>query len=297
MGFFDGLFNLGSTALSSGLNMWNTDLENSYNQRRAREENSFQMGENERAFQREIDMWNMQNEYNSPKSQMERYQSAGLSPYLVYGQGTPGNATNYPDYEPIDYETYPHSGYKPISPPVFQNLLQEYQVMTDIENVQENTRATAIQNDINQASKQAQILSKLYDGMYKEGMLTAQDYDNKMKEIAYNVESALQDDKIKLGENQTALSDIQIKKNMKEFELLSTQVDRKQLENFLYSIGLEGDNPISMFMRFISLGLITDFSALRKLFEKGMPYAEKAYNKTDEFIKLHGQPSGLNNLH
>lgn len=32
-----------------------------------------------------------QNEYNSPRSQMARYQAAGLNPALVYSQGSPGN--------------------------------------------------------------------------------------------------------------------------------------------------------------------------------------------------------------
>jgi len=32
-----------------------------------------------------------QNEYNSPRSQMARYQAAGLNPGLVYSQGNPGN--------------------------------------------------------------------------------------------------------------------------------------------------------------------------------------------------------------
>lgn len=30
--------------------------------------------------------------YNSPKAQMQRFREAGLSPYLIYGQGTAGNA-------------------------------------------------------------------------------------------------------------------------------------------------------------------------------------------------------------
>lgn len=32
-----------------------------------------------------------QNQYNSPRAQMARYQSAGLNPHLVYSQGNPGN--------------------------------------------------------------------------------------------------------------------------------------------------------------------------------------------------------------
>lgn len=32
-------------------------------------------------------------EYNAPKSQMARFQEAGLSPYLIYGQGSSGNVS------------------------------------------------------------------------------------------------------------------------------------------------------------------------------------------------------------
>lgn len=37
--------------------------------------------------QREVDYWNMQNEYNHPAKQMERLQASGLNPNLVYGNG------------------------------------------------------------------------------------------------------------------------------------------------------------------------------------------------------------------
>lgn len=43
-----------------------------------------------------LDMWNKQNEYNSPKAQMQRFQEAGLNPNLIYGQGTSGNAQSAP---------------------------------------------------------------------------------------------------------------------------------------------------------------------------------------------------------
>ena len=36
--------------------------------------------------------WNMQNEYNSPKSQMKRMMEAGLNPNLIYGQMASSNA-------------------------------------------------------------------------------------------------------------------------------------------------------------------------------------------------------------
>lgn len=43
-----------------------------------------------------LNMWNLQNEYNSPSAQMRRYEEAGLNPALMYGQVTPGNASSAP---------------------------------------------------------------------------------------------------------------------------------------------------------------------------------------------------------
>ena len=50
----------------------------------------------EKQNQFNLDMWNLQNEYNSPQAQMKRYEEAGLNPALIYSQGNPGNATSAP---------------------------------------------------------------------------------------------------------------------------------------------------------------------------------------------------------
>lgn len=50
-----------------------------------------EMWEKDKAYQN--DLWNRQNEYNSPAAQMARMKSAGLNPMLMYNMGTPGNAT------------------------------------------------------------------------------------------------------------------------------------------------------------------------------------------------------------
>lgn len=43
-----------------------------------------------------LEFWGMQNEYNSPRNQMKRFQEAGLSPHLIYGQGGNNSAANLP---------------------------------------------------------------------------------------------------------------------------------------------------------------------------------------------------------
>lgn len=42
--------------------------------------------------QQAIANWQLQNQYNSPAAQMQRFRDAGLNPNLIYGQGTAGNA-------------------------------------------------------------------------------------------------------------------------------------------------------------------------------------------------------------
>lgn len=49
-------------------------------------------------FQNNKEMWNLQNEYNSPAAQMERFKQAGLNPNLIYQQGSNGNATSSVTY-------------------------------------------------------------------------------------------------------------------------------------------------------------------------------------------------------
>lgn len=58
----------------------------------------------ELAWLRSKEMWNMQNAYNSPQSQMERFKAAGLNPHLIYGQGSAGNASQMPSYNPPDIQ-------------------------------------------------------------------------------------------------------------------------------------------------------------------------------------------------
>lgn len=54
---------------------------------------------------RDLDNWNLQNEYNSPQKQMERLTQAGLNPNLVYGNGATTTAgsvdsSNAPAWNP-----------------------------------------------------------------------------------------------------------------------------------------------------------------------------------------------------
>lgn len=60
-----------------------------------------------------IEFWNMQNEYNTPAAQMQRFKDAGLNTKLIYGQGASGGgnagAISAPSKPQIDYSGIPNS--------------------------------------------------------------------------------------------------------------------------------------------------------------------------------------------
>ena len=74
---------------------------NIQNMQLAKYQNNWQTAENDKAYARSVEMWNMQNRYNSPTAQMSRLRQAGLNPNLVYGSGVTGNsAGSAPQYQP-----------------------------------------------------------------------------------------------------------------------------------------------------------------------------------------------------
>lgn len=87
-----GIANLAGSAINAGANAQLSKRQRRYNDLLFDKE-----------AENRLHMWNLQNEYNTPKAQMERFQEAGLNPNLIYGQGTPGNA------QKVDTTT--HKGY------------------------------------------------------------------------------------------------------------------------------------------------------------------------------------------
>jgi hypothetical protein len=65
----------------------------------------------ERQWKRQVQMWNMNNEYNKPVNQVLRLKEAGLNPALMYGNGSAsvGNSSSFPkpsytaDQSPVNF--------------------------------------------------------------------------------------------------------------------------------------------------------------------------------------------------
>lgn len=151
-------------------------------------------------YGRDLHMWNLQNAYNTPAAQMQRFKDAGLNPNMIYGQGNPGNATVLPKYsraeqQPVDYVS-------PIGGGVLDVLgsFQDYQVkQAQIDNLKANnelireniglaaTRQNmmATQSGTLSATQPYSIMKAKYDAMRKE-----QEYDQKSELFPYSLEYA-----------------------------------------------------------------------------------------------------------
>lgn len=80
-----GLFSSGSSAAANKANIAAVQEQNKGNMELA-----------EYQYDKNLEMWNLQNEYNSPAAQMARYRAAGLNPNLAIGNA--GNASSAPSY-------------------------------------------------------------------------------------------------------------------------------------------------------------------------------------------------------
>lgn len=80
---------IGTGAIGTGLNVLGSWATSAIKKEHQKELMQYQNDWN-------LEMWNRQNEYNSPIQQMARYQQAGLNPNLIYSQGSPGNSQSMP---------------------------------------------------------------------------------------------------------------------------------------------------------------------------------------------------------
>lgn len=116
--------------------------QNQYNRGLAK----FQADANEKYLQQQLD-------YNTPKSQMSRFQDAGLNPHLIYGQGNPGNQSaplQSPNINPTDFQ----SMFATMAPTFNQTLMTQSQVQAVNAKTRHTYQLTAL------SKLQEQVLAK-----------------------------------------------------------------------------------------------------------------------------------------
>ena len=108
----------GGNLLETGLNIWSTNRQNKLSR-------EFSEKMYDKQFRDSIAFWNMQNAYNTPEAQMQRFENAGLNPHLIYGKGNAGNAPalSIPDVKPAQFNSPDFSGIAKAVPSFLSSFL------------------------------------------------------------------------------------------------------------------------------------------------------------------------------
>lgn len=136
-----------------------------------------QKAEAELAYQRQVAMWHMQNQYNSPEQQMQRFGAAGLNPHLIYGQGNPGNAADPPKYQAANLQ------YRYEAPAYGAAVNTLLPTMMAVGTWMQNMRLSEaeLENKTNTATKTQQMI----DFLSQQNPRRLQELDNKLSMYPY----------------------------------------------------------------------------------------------------------------
>lgn len=239
-GIISGVGSLLGGVGSSAMNNKAVQDTNKANMEIAKYQAQWQQQENEKAYQRSLNMWNLQNEYNSPTQQMARIRAAGLNPNLVYGNGVTGNSSgSTPQYEPAKFNAPTMQAYRGwnlgISDAISQFLayrtakaqVDNMEAQNSLIRQQTATEATKQANiaastsrsefDLNMAKelKDVSVSSAIADMNQKQAG-AAQGWTKANREvIQYELDKALFDNKIKLS-NQEYLKALQAVRQLQQ---------------------------------------------------------------------------------
>lgn len=227
---------------------------------------------NEEAYQRNLEQWNRENEYNKPVNQMKRYQEAGLNPNLIYSQGTTSVSSPVYQAAQVQHQEMPYQA--DIATPIMNSINQVLSMAGDLgdsimaagsfkeglagfearynqaqlDNVNANTQATKIQNALNGAHvKNADQLAHyhLLTEEEKYQSLVEQRENNiayrSQIQLAYDKLKAEYDEFIETKEQRKALLDSDVTQAGLVEQSLQTEINNKKqqyqlmLQDYLFN--------------------------------------------------------------
>lgn len=115
------------------------------------------------------------NAYNTPGMQMQRFQNAGLNPYMILGQVNAGNQTSVASTSPVDYS----SGVQGVGSAA-NTLIQAASANSQIEVNKATVAKTESETALNQIDAQTRAAENLarINHLVKQGVLTQQQANN-----------------------------------------------------------------------------------------------------------------------
>lgn len=191
-----------------------------------------------------LNFWNMQNEYNSPAMQMQRFKDAGLNPNLIYGQQNTAGPLTSSDVQKPEFNA-PRYG-----DAISGGALSAIDAMYNLEMKQAQTDNMKLQSDVirqEAALKAAQILDVTASGRRKMFDL---DFESQLRSTSVDArKEALRQLKVN--------TDMNIARNMREQVMMSSNLREasERISNLIsqqQAISLQNANTIQERKRIIA---------------------------------------------
>lgn len=177
MGFFDGFLNLLGTVYGTESAKDQDEFNRQFNAIEAQKNRDFQTAEREATQDFNIDMWNMNNEYNSLSSQMSRAKEAGVNPSALLGSsGGSGSIANPVSSSPMSGSQASFSS--GLSSSIANNFSSLAKNVAETELIGKQAESQGQQNDFFALTKdkQAELITKnvqLVDAQIQRELATA----------------------------------------------------------------------------------------------------------------------------
>lgn len=154
------------------------------------------------AFRRNVQMWNMQNAYNTPAAQMARLVAAGLNPNLIYGNGQEASAGNAGTAPALQYGAWnPTAPFFDVASPI-RSAMEMYLLQAKRDNINADT-ANKTQQSITEVTRRQEIEQRTNK---LKAEIEGTNLDNESKAIALKYADAMQKAALSAKENEAALS-------------------------------------------------------------------------------------------
>lgn len=272
-----GLFGFGSQSKTNKANQKLAAQQNEYNLALQQNEFAQNAAQSELAYQRELEIMNLQNEYNSPQQQLERYKAAGLNPNLIYGSGSAsaGNtATSSPSYTPAKYTAPRAERATNVAPQLQFDPYQAISIRNQLALQKANISQVGAQTDaVMQSTKNSAI-----DELIKAAQLQGANLTNRQREELYDVTIEHAREQLRKTTYEVAnlhhlalniqkrsnLSEAQLYKVHQEIINLRTTNDLNRWRIELSKIGLSDKDPL--WFRLGSRMLLANDEEVREFF-------------------------------
>jgi len=166
---------------------------NAYNERMWGKQNEYNEQQLREAREYDLARWHEQNRYNSPIEQMARMKQAGLSPHLMYGKGTVGQAgqlstspvtTKAPNASAVNAPT--PGGYTRAQAQNVMAGINAFREIATLKNINAQTDNTAAQTNVARQDVRIKALQFLYN------KITLKDRKRLQKSLAEKAQQEVQ---------------------------------------------------------------------------------------------------------